>query len=441
MKNILIYFFVCLLIQLTAFTAIAQNPSPAPAQTKRILLMNGRIHVGNGSIIANGALGFANGKINMVADATTIRINRNEYDTIIDVSGKEIYPGLIALNTVLGLNEIESVRATHDMAETGVLNPSVRSIIAYNTDSKVIPTVRSNGVLLAQVVPKPGGASPSISGQSSVVTMDAWNYEDAAYVTDIGLHLHWPNMRINRSNEPGVEEKQRLAIDRNINEIEKLFQEAQSYASDPNPSRKNIHLEAMKGLFSGDKKLFIHCNHAKEIIASVAFAKTYGLNPVLVGARDAHLVINLLKENNIPVVVVETHRLPATSDEALDLPFSLPAILKKSEIPFAISVPEFWQVRNLAYQAGTAVAYGISKEDALEAITLSPARILGIDRTTGSLEEGKDANFIICKGDVLDMKSSMVEWAFIQGRNINLDNIQSQLDRKYREKFDLPMPR
>lgn len=441
MKKTLICSLACLVLQLAVLPAFAQNPSPAPAQTKRILLMNGRIHVGDGSVISNGALGFSNGKINLVADATTIRINGSEYDTIINVSGKEIYPGLIALNTVLGLNEIESVRATHDMAETGVLNPSVRSIIAYNTDSKVIPTVRSNGVLLAQVVPKPGGASPSMSGQSSVVTMDAWNYEDAAYATDIGLHLHWPSMRINRSSEPGGEEKQRAAVDRNIREIEKLFQEARSYASDNNPEKKNIHLEAMRGLFSGEKTLFIHCNQAKEIIASVAFAKNFGLKPVLVGARDAHLVINLLKENNISVVLVETHRLPASSDEAVDLPFSLPSILKKAEIPFAISVPEFWQVRNLAYQAGTAVAYGISKEDALEAITLSPARILGIANTTGSLEEGKDANIIVCKGDVLDMKTSIVEQAFIQGRNINLDNIQSQLDRKYREKFDLPLTR
>lgn len=417
----------------------AQNPVPAAAQMKRILLMNGRVHVGNGSVIENGAVGFAKGSLNLVADATTIRIDRAAYDTVIDVSGKDIYPGLIALNTVLGLNEIESVRATIDVAETGILNPSVRSIIAYNTDSKVIPTVRSNGVLMAQIVPKPSGSSPALSGQSSVVVLDAWNYEDAAYVTDNGMHLHWPNMRIYRTEEPGGEEKQRAATERNMNELTKLFSEAKAYANEKKPKETNIHLESMKGLFNGKKKLFIHCNHAKEIIAAVAFSKEFGLDIVLVGAREALAVSNLLKENQIPVVVVETHRLPSISDEAIDLPYEFPSLLKQAGIPFAISVPEFWQVRNLAYQAGTAAAYGLTKEEAIESITLSPARILGIDETTGSLEVGKDATLIICEGDVMDMRSSEVLGAFIKGRAIDLDNIQTQLDRKFRGKYNLPV--
>jgi len=369
---------IVITLLLTCFFSQAQNPVPAQKQTKRILLMNGRLHVGNGTVIENSAVGFADGKINLVGDATTIRINRNEFDTIIDVSGKNVYPGLIALNTTLGLNEIESVRATHDYTETGILNPSIRSIIAYNTDSKVIPTVRSNGVMMAQVVPKAGFVSPSISGQSSVVQLDAWNYEDAIYKADNAIHLHWPSMRINRSDEPGQEEKQRSAIDRNIREIHKLFHEAKAYAAIQSYPEKNIHLESMRGLFSQSKKLFIHCNAAKEIIAATAFCKEFGIDLVLVGAQEAHLVTGLLKERNIPVVVVETHRLPSTSDEQIDMPFSLPSILQKANIPFAIAVPEFWQVRNLSYQAGTAAAYGLTKEQAVQAITLSAAEILGI---------------------------------------------------------------
>ena len=192
-KNTILGVSMFLIVFQNIQPSLAQNPVPAAAQSKRILLMNGRVHVGNGSVIENGAVGFAKGVLDLVADATTIRIDRSAYDTIIDVSGKDVYPGLIAMNTVLGLNEIEAVRATNDVAETGILNPSVRSIIAYNTDSKVIPTVRSNGVLMAQIVPKPSASSPALSGQSSVVVLDAWNYEDAAYVTDNGMHLHWPN--------------------------------------------------------------------------------------------------------------------------------------------------------------------------------------------------------------------------------------------------------
>jgi imidazolonepropionase-like amidohydrolase len=438
-KNTILGVSMFLIVFQNIQPSLAQNPVPAAAQSKRILLMNGRVHVGNGSVIENGAVGFAKGVLDLVADATTIRIDRSAYDTIIDVSGKDVYPGLIAMNTVLGLNEIEAVRATNDVAETGILNPSVRSIIAYNTDSKVIPTVRSNGVLMAQIVPKPSASSPALSGQSSVVVLDAWNYEDAAYVTDNGMHLHWPNMRIYRTEEPGGEEKQRAAAERNMNELVKLFTEAKAYANEKKPKETNIHLESMKGVFSGKKKLFIHCNHAKEIIAAVAFSKEFGVDIVLVGAREALAVSNLLKENRIPVVVVETHRLPSNSDEGIDLPYEFPFLLKQAGIPFAISVPEFWQVRNLAYQAGSAAAYGLTKEEAIESITLSPARILGIDKTTGSLEVGKDATLIVCEGDVMDMRSSEVLGAYIKGRSIDLDNIQSQLDRKFRGKYKLPV--
>jgi imidazolonepropionase-like amidohydrolase len=291
--------------------------------------------------------------------------------------------------------------------------------------------------MMVQVVPKAGFVSPSISGQSSVVQLDAWNYEDAIYKADNAIHLHWPSMRINRSDEPGQEEKQRSAIDRNIREIHKLFHEAKAYAVIQSHPEKNIHLESMRGLFSQSKKLFIHCNAAKEIIAATAFCKEFGIDMVLVGAQEAHLVTGLLKERNIPVVVVETHRLPSTSDEQIDMPFSLPSILQKANIPFAIAVPEFWQVRNLSYQAGTAAAYGLTKEQALQAITLSAADILGIAQTTGSIESGKDATLVVVKGDILDVRTSEVESAFIQGRTIDLDNIQSQLNRKYRKKYGL----
>ncbi len=414
-----------------------QNPIPAAKQSKRILFLNGKAHLGNGNVIENSAIGFSNGKITLVADATVIRIDKNEYDTIMDLSGRNIYPGLIAMNTTLGLNEIESVRATHDFSETGALNPSARSVIAYNTDSKVIPTVRSNGVMMAQIVPKAGSSSPCISGQSSIVVLDAWNYEDAAYVIDNGLHLYWPSMRINRSDDPAQEEKQRSNMERNLLEIRKLFQEAKAYASIKNHQNKNAHLESMRGLFDKSKKLYVHCGLAKEIISASSFCKEFGLDMVLVGGHEAHLVTQLLKERDIPVVITETHRLPSTSDEAIDMPFSLPAILFKEKIPFAISVPEFWQVRNLSYQAGSAVAYGLPYNDAVHSITLGPAKIMGISDQTGSIETGKDATFVITSGDLLDVRSSMVQLAFIQGRQIDLDNVQTQLNRKYRTKYGL----
>ncbi len=427
---IIIILLLCFATRLTR----AQNPVPAQQQQQRILLLNGILHTGNGQTITNSAIGFENGKLKLVADATRIRIDRTAYDTIIDINGKHVYPGLIAMNTVLGLNEIEAVRATIDHTETGALNPSVRSLIAYNTDSKVIPTVRSNGVLLAQVVP--GGGI--VSGQSSVVELDAWNYEDAAYKSDVGVHINWPILRTTRSRDPEAEEKQKKKSAESLAQLQTLFEDARTYAAKSDHPEKNIHLESMRGLFNGSKKLFVHCNYVKDIISAAGICKQYGMQMVLVGGSDALLVSSLLKDQKIPVVVNQTHRLPSREDEDYDLPYKFPALLKEQGIEFAISVPGFWQVRNLAFHAGSAAGHGLKYEDAVQAVTLSPARILGMDAFTGSVESGKDATLIITSGDILDMKSATVEQAYIRGKLINLDNVQKQLNRKFREKYQLP---
>jgi imidazolonepropionase-like amidohydrolase len=423
-------YITTLFISCFAISGMSQNPVPAEAQTKRILLVGGTAHTGNGEVIANSAVGFEKGKLTLVADATKIRIDRTAYDTIINTEGKHLYPGLIAMNNIIGLSEIESVRATHDFSETGSYNPSVRSIIAYNTDSRITPTIRSNGILLAQITPR-GGV---VSGQSSVVELDAWNYEDAAYKTDDGIHLNWPSMRITISRRPDPDDKQKERTQRTLEEIRKLFTDAKAYYLQKTPP-VNQHLEAMKGLFDGSKKLYVHCNYVKEIIAAAGLCREFGLSMVLVGGTDAHMVTDLLKKQNIPVVLMETHRLPSREDEDIDMPFKLPSILEKAGITYAIAVKDFWQVRNLPFQAGQSAGHGLTREQALRAVTSSPARILGIDSTVGALENGKDATLIISSGDLLDVKSSVVEMAFIRGKQIDLNNVQKQLFEKYNNKY------
>ncbi len=429
MKRVLLVLFtlpVC-------FFCSAQNPAAAPPQTLRILYMGAVAHLGNGEVIQNSVVGFEKGKIKLITDATIVRIDRTAYDTIINIQGKHIYPGLIALNTQIGLSEIEAVRATNDFVEVGQTNPSARSIIAYNTDSKVIPTLRSNGVLMSHIAPQGG----LVSGQSSVVVLDAWNYEDASYKTDIGIHVNWPSMRIIKSRRSDAEEKQKERSDKSIAEIRKLFNDAKSYASEKDPQEKNLHLESMRGLFDGSKMVFVHCNYVKEIISSVAFFQSLNVKMVLVGGSDAWMVTDLLKAHNIGVIIVNTHNLPSREDEDIDLPYKLPSVLKQAGVNFAISVSGFWQIQNLAFQAGTSAAYGLSKEDALQSVTASAAKILGIESTVGTLEPGKDATFIIASGDLLDMKSSVVEEAFIQGRQINLDDTRKESYRKYKDKYGL----
>src|ERR1700759_1412477 len=204
------------------------NISPAPAQSKPVIITRATIHVGNGKVITNGYIAFDKGKITAIGEGAAPNTNGAD---VVDANGKQIYPGFICPITTLGLVEIEEgARGTVDDSETGELNPDVRSIIAYNTDSKVIPTVRSNGILLAQPTPSGG----LISGQSSVVQLDAWNWEDAAYKTAIGMHMTWPVIRPNNRRRaqptPGVpEESSAERMQKALDGIYNLFTEAKAY--------------------------------------------------------------------------------------------------------------------------------------------------------------------------------------------------------------------
>lgn len=435
-------------IFLTAFSvsANAQRPDPVQAQSQRILIMNGTAHIGNGKVIENSAIGFENGKLTLVADATVIRLDKSKFDKVIDAQGKHIYPGLIECNSTLGLTEIDMVRSTVDNFEVGEMNPNVRSIIAYNSDSRIIPTVRSNGVLLAQIVPSGG----TISGQSSVVQLDAWNWEDAAYKTDEGIHLNWPRMYIFKGGNAEPEDVQRTRIQKQLNDLQLYFDEAKSYsltsASTPASmlganskltTDQNLKFEAMRGLFNKSKTLYVHCDYVKEMIGAVSLAEKFGIRLVIVGGGDSYRITDLLKANNVAVVLGRTHSLPPREDDDVDLQYKLPAILSAAGINYTVSMDGSWQGRNLAFNAGTSAAYGLSKEDALKSITLNAAKILGIDSTTGSLESGKDATLIISSGDVLDMKSNHVESAFINGREISTDNFQKQLNQTYKTKYGI----
>lgn len=430
-----------ILLFCTIYTiGFAQKPSvptPGKQQSNITALTGGVAHIGNGEVIANSIIVFQDGKITNIGDASVVKVD-GENAEVIDVQGKHIYPGFIAANTAMGLAEIGAVRATRDYEEVGLLNPNVRAIIAYNTDSRVIPTVRSNGVLLAQIVPQ-GNA---IAGQSSVVSLDAWNWEDAAYKMDEGIHVDWPHMFTSKGwwAEPGGIEVNKK-YKKHLSQIADLLLEAKAYCQNDAPESTNLKLSAMCGLFDGSKKMYIHVNFIKEIIDAVNLCKKHGIKMVVVGGRDAWMATDILKENDVAVVLNRVHRLPGRADEDTDIAFRTPKLLQDAGIDFCITVGSgwdgFWDQRNLPFHAGTAVAYGLTKEEALMAITANPAKILGIDKTVGTLEKGKDATLLVSSGDVLDMRSSRIEHAFLQGRKVDLDNKQKALYRKFMAKYGL----
>ncbi len=408
---------------------------PGNAQNETIALTNATIHVGNGQVISNGSVVLKNGKITEVGTSVSTSGAK-----VIDCKGKHIYPGLILTASQLGLAEVNSVRATIDASEIGEINSSIRSIVAYNTDSKVINTLRTNGILLANVIPAGG----IISGSSSVVQLDAWNWEDAAYKMDIGIHFRMPSLLIRTGGRRGGFGGQQSNVDpvkRGLEQIENVktfFREAKAYLTESKHENTNPKYEAVRNLFNRNQKLFIHCNIVKEMLLAVDFAKEFGFDVVLVGAVDSWQIADILKQNNIAVILNQLHDLPTMIDDDIDQPFKTPAMLQKAGVFFCINDDDGQaRYRNLAFNAGTASAYGLTKEEALSAITLNAATILGIADKTGSIETGKDANIVVSEGDILDMRTNIITNAFIQGRQIDLNNKQMQLADKYEKKYGI----
>lgn len=424
---------------LTAVTGFAFAQVPAKPQTKSILLMNGTAHIGNGQVIENSVIGFKDGKITLVGDAQTVRLEQNAYDTVINCSGKHIYPGFFAPNSTLGLVEVEAVRATRDMNDVGILNPNVRSVIAYNADSKIIPTVRSNGVLYTQAVPRGG----LITGTSSVMELDGWNWEDAVYRMDDGVHMNWPALfRRSWSWETGLGDAEKNKhYESQASMLKKFFEDAKAYIETGKPEEKNLRFEAMRGVIDGTQNLYIRANYVKDITESISFARQMGIKKiVLVGGKDSWMVTDILKEYNIPVMVSRLHDLPDKPEDDVDQPFKLPYLLHKAGVLFCLQNEgdmEAMHSRNIPFLAGTAAAYGLTKEEAVMAVTLNPAKILGIDDRTGSLETGKDATLFISTGDALDMRTNNVEQAYIQGRQLDLADDQKVLYEKYKKKYGM----
>jgi len=412
----------------------AQHPMPAPTQTKSILVTGGTVHVGDGRTIDEGAVGFRAGIIDFVGYAYGVSAT---YDTTIDVRGQHVYPGLIAADATLGLQEIEAVRASVDDEDIGTMEPELRSLVAYKADSRLIPTVRTNGVLVAQVVPR----GLIISGTSSIVQLDAWDWEQAAVRMDDAVHLNWP-AAYQRSGwwaEPGEtdNEKKDLRTSK-LEELRSFFRQARAYAQVPSPLQRDLRMEAMRGVFTGTKTLFVHADAAKEITEAVQFAKAEGVErTVIVGGYDAWRVADLLRENKVDVVLRRLHSLPMRPEDDVDLVYRLPGLLKERGVRFCLGYAgdmEAMGLRNLPFVAGTASAYGLSPEDALRSITLDAAAVLGIDDRLGSLTVGKHATLIVSKGDVLDMRSNALTLAFIQGRRIVLDDHHQQQYRLYKER-------
>lgn len=421
------------IVALTSLVSFAQQ-TPAPKQTKSILIMGGTAHLGNGQIQENSLISIVDGKIATITDGRLAKPAK--HDIIIQADGKHIYPGFIAPNSTLGLVEVDAVRASDDESEIGEFNPHIRSIIAYNTESKITESARPNGVLLAQITPRGG----RISGTSSVVQLDAWNWEDAVIKENDGIHMRWPNSyaRLGWWAEPsGIEPNKKY--DEQTKAIQSFFDQALGY-SNSDKKVKDIPYDAMNGLQNGDKTLYVNANGEKEITDIILFKKKNSIKKlVIIGGYNAHKIADLLKENNVSVLLRRIHDVPNSEDEDVNLPYKIAKILTDKGIIVGLENSgdmERMQTRNIPFYAGTCAAWGMNKEDALKLITSNTAKILGIDAKYGTLESGKSATLFISEGDALDMKTNKLTHAFIDGRQISLESHQTELYERYKGKYE-----
>ncbi|MFP2996419.1 amidohydrolase family protein [Spongiivirga sp. MCCC 1A20706] len=426
MKNL----YKSLLVSMFAVSAVVAQQTPASKQNETITITGATAHIGNGQVIENSIIVFKEGTLTYVGTQS-----QNTGGKTIDASGKHVYPGFIVPNASLGLSEIDAVRPTRDFDEIGEIIPHVKAKIAYNAESKVVESMRPNGVLLAQITPRGG----TISGTSSVMQLDAWNWEDAVVKADDGIHLNWPSSftygRWWLGEEPGAKPDKKYMD--NVGKIKNFMLEAKAYLNGEQ-SKKNLPYDAVKGLYNGSQKLFVHTSGKKEIVDAINFATSQGIKMVLVHGDQAHLVADELVKHKIPVVLDRSHRNPNMDDEDVRLAYKMAKILIDKGIMVTIGMEgqmERMNTRNIPFYAGTYAAYGVPKEEAVKMITLNAAKVLGIDTDFGSLEVGKSATLFISEGDALDMRTNLISHAFIQGRELSLETHQTKLWKRYMNKY------
>jgi imidazolonepropionase-like amidohydrolase len=430
--------YTLLLLILNINMGLSQVPAPLPQKHKNILLLNGYAHIGNGETVTKSAIGIKNGKIEFVKNALTYTLKKSEWDTIIDIKGKQVYPGFIAANSTIGLTEIDAVRATNDFRETGLINPNVRSLIAYNTDSKVLYTIRTNGILLCQPTPRGG----LISGTSSVMNMDGWNWEDAVLKIDDGIHINWPNKFTNTGwwAEPG-EIKPNKNYQKTIKLLVDFLKKAVAYSKVKKPNPADLKLKALINVFNGNQRVYFHTYFAPEINDVIDFSRAFKLkHPVIVGGYDAYRLAERLNENHFSVMLENPHHLPHFEGDLTSNVYELATKLQDANVLFCIQNAgqmEVMNTRNLPFLAGTAMAYGLTEEEAIASVSLNAAKILGIDQLVGSLETGKNATLFVSDGNALEMRTNNVIMALVDGNFIDLTNHQKQLSEKYHKKYQI----
>jgi imidazolonepropionase-like amidohydrolase len=407
----------------------------AAATGQTVALVGGTLHPVSGPDVANGTIILRDGKIAAMGAGIEVPAGAK----VVDVKGRHVYPSLFPPLTELGLTEISSVRATVDTTELGEINPQARADFAMNFDSELLPVARSAGILVAGVTPIGG----IVSGSLAAMKLDGWTREDATLRAPAAIVVRWPDLAIDRS--PAARISVRLQEKRRDEALEKLknvFAEARAYARAKAAEGKagiprhdqDPKLEALLPALEGQLPVIVVAQRVAQLRGALAWAREEKLNLVLAGARDGWRVADEIAKANVPVIVEQPIELPTRPDEPYDANFASAGVMAKAGVRLAFTDgSNASNTRNLPHQAAAAVAFGFPREKAVAAMTLEPARILGVADRIGSLEPGKDATVIVTDGDILDLRTHVLA-AWLDGRALDLTDKQKLLYERYRNR-------
>lgn len=397
-----------------------------PEGGELIAIVGGTLHRVSGPVVEEGTVLIQDGKILHAGALDTVPAGAR----VIDAMGKHVWPGMIALNTELGLREIGSVRATNDASEIGGNQPDLHALEAINAESAHFAVTRLNGVTRSQVAPK--GRGPLV-GQSALIDLDGDTWEELSFVPRDMLHLRFPRVRNEAEKKEEPEEVEQL---RELLGEARAYMEISDWATaqgQPLPPF-DPRLASLIPALRGEQRVAIHARNAQTILYALKFVEEEGLDAVLYGATEGWKVVERIAESGLPVVVGPVLAIPSSRFDPYDSMFANAAVLQRAGVPIALQTDDTENPRNLAFHAAMAASFGLPREEALRAITLYPAQVLGVDDLLGSLDPGKIADIVITDGDPLEI-SSRTEYVFIDGKQVDLANRQSRFYDKYRARL------